>query len=155
MKSVAFVFLLVVSGVANAAPMIDAEAAAIRAAITARDNAYDAGDLEKYMQVFASDFLSFSLGAPSGGQDKKTTAENLRKVFLINSGHSSSDVQEITVSGKMAYVRTNFKLTLTPKSGGETQQYSGYDIEVWDKGDDGQWRVTRYMGIPNQVNCPR
>lgn len=152
MKSVAIALLLAVPAVVNAAPTSDT--VAIKAAIATQDNAYDAGDLQKYMKIFATDFLSFSLGAPSRGQDKKSTLVNLRNVFQNYSTHSSDDIQEMTVSGKIARVRSNFNITLSPKSGGKMQQYSGYDIEIWEKGEDGQWRITRYVGIPNRVNCP-
>src|SRR5262249_31756897 len=103
---------------------------------------YNAGNLKGVLAYYTDDLIKIRQGGPA-----ETKAETARRVAgVFEKFHSQVDVmnEEIRVSGEMAYTRGTFRVTLTPKAGGEPQIIERRYLEIWRK-EDGRWRVARTM----------
>ena len=54
-----------------------------------------------------------------------------------------NDVQEIEVSGNLAYCWNRLSVTAKPRNGGTERRRSGYTLSVFKKFEDGKWRLIR------------
>ncbi len=73
------------------------------------------------------------------GRDAFATAfQSLAKIHI----EIVSDIQEIEVSGDMAYSWTSLVVTITPKNGGTPARREGYTLTVYRK-QDGEWLLAR------------
>jgi len=54
-----------------------------------------------------------------------------------------SEIQEVRVSGEMAYCWNHFSVTLTPLDGGPAKRSKGYTLTILRKTHDSRWVVTR------------
>lgn len=54
-----------------------------------------------------------------------------------------SDVQEIEVSGNLAYCWNRLSVTAKPINGGTERRRNGYTLSVFKKFEDGNWRLIR------------
>ena len=114
----------------------------IAAAIAEFAEVYNAGDLEKMMAYYGDDVIKVRQGAPP-----ETKPEMARRVAAVfEKFHTRVEVMndEIRVSGEMAYTRGSFRVTLTPKAGGEAQLIERRYLEIWRK-EGGRWLVVRTM----------
>jgi len=114
----------------------------IESAIADFIKAYNAGDLAKVLEYYADDIIKVRQGAPP--ETKSETAPRVAAVFA--KFHSRVDVvtDEIRTSGDLAYTRGSFRVTLTPKAGGESQIIERRYLEIWRK-EHGRWLVARTM----------
>jgi len=114
----------------------------IEASISEFIRVYNAGDLEGVLAYYSDDLIKVRQGGPA--ETKTETAKRVAGVF--DKFHSRVDVtnDEIRVSGEMAYTRGTFRVTLSPKAGGERQIIERRYLEIWLK-EDGRWRVARTM----------
>jgi ketosteroid isomerase-like protein len=67
----------------------------------------------------------------------------LRGMLSTHAIESSSEIEEIEVSGNMAFSRTRLSVTVTSKHGGTPLQRSGHTLSILRKGGDGRWRLSR------------
>jgi ketosteroid isomerase-like protein len=114
----------------------------IEASISEFIRVYNAGDLEGVLAYYSDDLIKIRQGGPA--ETKAETAKRVAGVF--DKFHSRVDVtnDEIRVAGEMAYTRGTFRVTLSPKAGGERQIIERRYLEIWLK-EDGRWRVARTM----------
>jgi len=114
----------------------------IESAISDFIKAYNEGDLKSVLSYYGDDLIKIRHGAAS--ETKQETAHRVAAVF--NNFISRVDVttDEIMTAGNLAFTRGTFCVTLTPKSGGESQTISRRYLEVWRK-DGGRWLVVRTM----------
>jgi len=54
-----------------------------------------------------------------------------------------SEIQEIEISGNLAYCWNRLAVQATPLNGGPERRRSGYTLSVFKKFDDGAWRLIR------------
>ena len=114
----------------------------IRRAIDEFINAYNSGDSHAMLACYADDLVKLRQGAPP--ETKPEVARRVAEVF--DKFHSRVDVSndEILVAGELAFTRGSFRVTLTPKAGGETQTIDRRYLELWRK-ENGRWLVIRTM----------
>ena len=105
-------------------------------------NAYNSGDIDAVLACYGDDLIKLRQGAPP--ETKPEVARRVAEVFT--KFHSRVDVSndEILVSGELAFTRGSFRVTLTPKAGGETQTIDRRYLELWRK-ENGRWLVVRTM----------
>jgi uncharacterized protein (TIGR02246 family) len=115
---------------------------AIDAAIAEFVSAYNAGNLEAVMDYYAPDLIKLRQGSPP--ETKAETAQRIKTVFDRYNSRVDVVTDEIHVSGKTAYTRGSFRVTLTPKMGGEPQTVDRRYLEIWRK-ENGRWLVARTM----------
>ena len=115
---------------------------AIRALIEHWLRATRDGDVEAVLQLMAPDVVFLVAGQPPM-QGRETFAGGLRKVLTDNVIESDSQIDEIAVSGDMAYCRTRLSVTMTSKHGNLPIQRTGHTLSILRKGVDGRWQLTR------------
>jgi uncharacterized protein (TIGR02246 family) len=125
--------LLAISACGQSAPSTDT--AGIEAGSDAWEAALNAKDIDALVDMYASDArLLPPDGAMTVGHD------GVRAAFgaMIDAGQSGvTTIVEASVSGDVGYIVGTF----TVEAGGE-QVGTGKYIETWQRGDDGQWRIS-------------
>lgn len=100
------------------------------------------GDVEQVLALMAPDAVFLTPGA-APMQGKEAFANSMRGALGDNSFEAVSEIDEITVSGDMAYSRTRLTVTITSKHGKLPVQRTGHTLSILRKGADGKWLLTR------------
>jgi uncharacterized protein (TIGR02246 family) len=104
--------------------------------------ATQAGDVDSVLELMTPDVVFLVPGQPAvKGRD--AFAQALRNMLATHAIESHSDIEEIEVSGDMAYSRTKLSVTVTSKHGGTPILRSGHTLSILRKGADGRWRLSR------------
>jgi uncharacterized protein (TIGR02246 family) len=114
---------------------------AIRDLIANWARASAVGDLPQILSAMSEDAVFLTPGnPPMRGRDSFAAAfQQLAGIHL----EASSQIEEIRVSGDMAYAWTSLTVTATPKNGGTPVRRSGHTLTVFRKQPDGSWVLTR------------
>lgn len=121
---------------------MSADEQAIRELIERWIEATRGGDVETILALMAPDAVFLVAGQPPM-QGREAFEKSLRGVLEGNIIDSTSEVDEIAVSGDMAYCRTRLSVTVTSKHGKLPLQRTGHTLTILRKGSDGQWLLTR------------
>ena len=115
---------------------------AIRNLIATWNRATAAGDVKPLLNLMAEDVVFLTPGNPPlRGRDAFVTAfQATLGRFRID---PKSEVQEIQVSGDLAYCWTHITVELTPVNGGSPARRSGYTLTILRKHPGGDWFITR------------
>ena len=115
---------------------------AIRALIARWIEATRAGDVESVLSLMAPDAMFLMAGqGPMVGQG--AFAASLRGVLADHLIDSTSEVDEVAVSGDMAYCRSRLSVIVTSRHGKLPMQRTGHTLTILRKGSDGRWLLTR------------
>lgn len=117
----------------------EAEVDAVRAASAAWDEAFNAGDLEALMELYAEDAVDMPPGFPAI-EGIEAIAGDLEYILGEYDAHHETSIVDIKIGGDLAVERANYTMELTPKAGGETMTEVGKHIVVRQKIDD-EWKV--------------
>jgi len=99
-------------------------------------------DVDTVLDLMTADVVFLVPGQePMQGRD--AFAASLRAVLGTHAIESSSEIDEILVSGDLAYCRTRLKVTVTSKHGGTPMLRSGHTLSIMRRCEDGKWRLTR------------
>jgi len=125
---------------------------AIRDLIANWARASAAGDLPQILSAMSEDVVFLTPGNPPmrGREGFAAAFQSLANVHL----EATNDIQEIQVSGDMAYAWTSLTVTVTPKNGGSPTRRTGYTLTVYRKLADGAWVLSRdanLLGPPEPV----
>ncbi|MEM9302049.1 MAG: DUF4440 domain-containing protein [Pseudomonadota bacterium] len=111
---------------------------------------YNAGDLESFMGLLHDDVIVMAENQPTVAG--KAAA---RAYFAARVGRPGvtfiDELLEIRVNGSWAYFRGDFTFESAPtETGGETHRARGRYLVLYEKGDDGEWRMLRDIdnGLP-------
>jgi uncharacterized protein (TIGR02246 family) len=127
---------------------------AIRSVVESEMAAANAGDLEGWLAHFADDvsFLPANESILLGKEAVRAWGEFLFSQFDL---HEDVSVEEVVVSGDLAYTRTTFAMTMTPKAGGESFTDVGKMLSIFGRQQDGSWKWSRACwnsdGPPSEV----
>jgi ketosteroid isomerase-like protein len=121
--------------------MTDAEAE-IRAVLDAFVAAYDRGDVESILACYAEDLVKLRSGAPA--ETKAETGRRLAELFASYTGALTARIDEVLVSGDMAFSSGSVRIALTPRAGGEAKTLERRTVELW-RLSNGRWLVCRTM----------
>jgi uncharacterized protein (TIGR02246 family) len=124
----------------------EAEAEATRAAVNAAGDAwaaaFKAGDLETIAASYTADAVAMPPDAPTE-TGREAVAATFEEMFAAGStADSSLTTDEIGVGDDWAFRRGHFTLVIQPEEG-DPATSTGKFIEVWRKGADGTWRISR------------
>lgn len=126
--------------------------AEIRAAIEQFIAAYNAGDLASLLACYSDDLIKTRQGAPP--ETKSETARRVTEVFRLYQTSVEVVNDELHVGGDTAFTRGSFRVSLTPKAGGETRHIDRRYLEIWRR-VDGQWKVARTMDNEGALSSER
>jgi ketosteroid isomerase-like protein len=120
---------------------------AILTAITDYREAFNNGDVERLLSVFAYEFTDMSFGVPSffGEEARNVLRGRMSSLFEKYRAEMKISVVAVNVLGETAYDFGWHILTLVPKAGGDAITTRQRYMEVWGKQPDGSWKVELYM----------
>jgi ketosteroid isomerase-like protein len=120
---------------------------AILTAITDYREAFNNGDVERLLSVFAYEFTDMSFGVPSffGEEARNVLRGRMSSLFEKYRAEMKISVVAVNVLGETAYDFGWHILTLTPKAGGDSMITRQRYVEVWGKQPDGSWKIQLYL----------
>lgn len=119
---------------------------AIRTLIERWIGATLSGDVEAVLSLMAPDAVFLVAGQPPM-QGRDAFSASLRGALDENTIESVSEIDEIEVSGDMAYCRTRLSVTIVSKHGNLPLQRTGHTLSILRKGADGKWLLTRDANV--------
>jgi uncharacterized protein (TIGR02246 family) len=135
-----------VAATCNPEPAQSAVTRAFEGLVRARS----ARDTDAVMAFFDKDALLSYPGHPDSGFDA------IREVFWKSysnpdlRGRYSADIEEVQVSGNLAFVRAVWTADLEQKSTSRKVHTRDKDLEIWRCQPDGSWKLYRGLSFPIQ-----
>ena len=113
---------------------------------------YKTGDIERWLDAFADDAVGMhnTLPALEGKQALRGFAEAVHSTFNIEQLDVSVD--SVTRSGDWVLARGNFTAHFVLKQGNpgeQSQPQQGKYVLLWERQDDGAWKIILDMGNSN------
>jgi len=110
-------------------------------------SAYNRGDIDAVMSVFAADLVDMSAGEATlrGAQAHRQTSDRLRDTFTKFKGHLTVTSEEIEVAGDWAFDWGTLQVRLDPLEGGQPKIIERRFLEIWRRSKTGGWQVVRGM----------
>lgn len=103
--------------------------------------AVNAGDLGRLLALMADDVVFLNPGqAPCGRDGFPAGFSAAHERFHVR---CISDLEEVVVTGDVAYTLCRDSLSLTPRSGGETMKLAGHRMTIYRRQPDGRWLLAR------------
>ncbi len=115
---------------------------AIRRLVAQWQSATAAGDVETVLGLMAEDVVFLLPGRPPM-QGRSVFAHGLRELLQGHRVESSGDVQDVSVSGDLAYCWNLLTVRVTPLSGGDTVIRQGHVLSIFRKQINGEWVLIR------------
>lgn len=101
-----------------------------------------AGDVDTVLGLMSDDVIFLVAGQPPM-KGRGTFEKGLRSLLTTHRLESTSDIQEIYVSGDLGYCWSVLTVRITPLSGGNTMERTGSALSILRKRTDGKWVVVR------------
>jgi uncharacterized protein (TIGR02246 family) len=115
---------------------------AIRNLVAKWHRATAAGDVDSILGLMAEDVVFLVAGKPPM-KGRSSFEKGLRGLLKSHRVESSGDVQEVLVSGDLAYCWTLLKVRVTPLAGGSANERSGSTLSILRKQANGSWVLAR------------
>ena len=127
------------------------DAYAIRLAKTELRDGYNTGNVNRVLSVFRDAFSDMSDGRASfyGTEAKAVLRHHLTKLFARYRARLTVTIISIGIQGGLAFDWGWHKLTLTPKKGGRLKTTRTRYLEIWQKQDDGKWKIAIFFDNPD------
>ncbi len=124
---------------------------AILTAITEYREAFNTGDVDRLLSVFADAYTDMSFGVPSffGDEAPRVLRHRMERLFAEYTAEMRISVIIVNVFGDMAYDCGWHIVTLTPKSDGLPVKTRQRYISLWARQADGSWKIRFYMDNPD------
>jgi uncharacterized protein (TIGR02246 family) len=137
----------------SAAAMTDAEAG-IKETMTAYNAALNGGDTTAVVPLYTDDGV-FMPPYSQSAVGKEAVKKAYDKVFDELKFHVQFAIAELVViAPTWAYVRTNSAGTTDHHSSGKTIAEANQELFIFEKGNDGKWRIARYSFSPTSPPRP-
>ena len=115
---------------------------AIRNLVALWHSATAAGDVETVLGLMAEDVVFLVAGRPSI-RGRGSFESGLRRLLTTHRIESTGDVQEVVVSGDLAYCWIELAVRVIPQSGGNAATRAGSALSILRKQVGGSWVVVR------------
>jgi uncharacterized protein (TIGR02246 family) len=116
---------------------------AIRQLVETWHRATASGDVPQILQLMADDVV-FLVAGQEPMRGRASFESNLRTLLQQHRIESSYEIQEIDVSGGLAYCWNSLSVTVTPLAGGAPLHRTGNALTILHKrAVDGAWLVVR------------
>jgi uncharacterized protein (TIGR02246 family) len=115
---------------------------AIRQVIASWHSATAAGDIETVLGLMSEDAVFLVAGQPPM-RGRATFEKGLRGLLATHRIESTGEVQEIGISGDVAYGWTRLTVRIIPASGRDVVTRSGNTLSIFRKQADGSWVLAR------------
>lgn len=114
-------------------------------------DAFNKKDLQKSLAIYSEDFIGYYPDQPD--QSFKTIKEQYQHL-LTNKNLSIAlaiKIDEIQMSGNLTFVRMILSATVKPAFATEANVAHDKGIQVWQKNQDGEWKLIRASTFPVQI----
>jgi uncharacterized protein (TIGR02246 family) len=101
-----------------------------------------AGDVDTVLGLMADDVVFLVAGRPPM-RGRSAFESGLRQLLATHRIESSGQVQEVQVSGTLAYCWTELTVRIVPSAGGNAATRTGNALSILRKQADGAWRLVR------------
>lgn len=115
---------------------------AIRDLIALWHRATAAGDVDTVLSLMAEDVVFLVAGQPPM-RGREAFARGLRGLLSHHRIESTGEVEEVQVSGDLAYSWTKLTVRVVPLAGGDATVRSGSALSILRKQSNGSWVLTR------------
>jgi ketosteroid isomerase-like protein len=125
--------------VAEDASSVEADLQAINQVFVQIQETASAGDVEGFLALVCDDAeLIRPHEPPVAGEDAHQWLRTFIEQFVIEPEYSD---EEVVVAGDWAFHRYSYKVTATPRVGGESSAENGHGIHILQKQEDGSWKI--------------
>ena len=121
---------------------MSADEQAIRNLIAEWHRATMAGDVDAVLRLMAEDVVFLVAGQPPM-KGRGAFEQGLRSVLASHRIESTGNIQELEISGDLAYCWTLLKVSITPLSGGNSMVREGSSLSILRKQAGGSWVLVR------------
>jgi uncharacterized protein (TIGR02246 family) len=101
-----------------------------------------AGDVDAVLDLMTEDVVFLAAGQPPM-RGREAFATGLRGLLTQRRIESTFQIQEIIVSGDLAYAWTQLSVRIITRESGEAMVREGNALSILRKEADGKWRVMR------------
>ena len=115
---------------------------AIRDRVALWHSATATGDIDTVIGLMAEDVIFLVAGKPPV-RGRASFAQGLRTFLTQHRIESKGDIQEIEISGNLAYCWANLTVRVVPLSGGKGTLRAGSTLSIFRKQPTGSWVVVR------------
>jgi uncharacterized protein (TIGR02246 family) len=119
-----------------------ADEQAIRNLVALWHSATAAGDVDTVLGLMAEDVVFLVAGRPPM-RGRSAFESGLRKLLTTHRIESTGKVQEVEVSGNLAYCWTELTVRIVPQAGGNAAARAGSALSILRKQTSGSWVVVR------------
>jgi uncharacterized protein (TIGR02246 family) len=119
-----------------------ADMAAIREKVHRYAATINAGDFEGWISIWTDDAIQMYPGAPArlGKEQIRAGMKPAFDNFTLKIELTSAI--EVKVSSDLGYACGTYLLSMTPKAGGETIEFDGKYLSIFERQADGSWKGT-------------
>jgi len=114
----------------------------IRDLVNTWHTATAAGDVEAVLKLMAEDVVFLVAGQPPM-KGRSTFEKGLRGLLQTHLIESTSEIQEVEVSGTLAYCWSVLTVQIAPRAGGKPVVRTGSAVSILRKQVNGTWAVVR------------
>lgn len=115
---------------------------AIRDLVAEWTRATLAAEVDRILPLMAEDVEFYVPGQPIM-RGRAAFEQGVRAVLASHRVESHADVQQVEVSGSLAYCTARLRVAITPLAGGETMRKAGNVLSVYRKNAAGKWQLAR------------
>ncbi len=120
----------------------EADIAAIKDLVNQYGATINAGDLDLWISLWADHAIQMAPDAPAVIGKEKIRARR-QSLFDLYDWKMTVDTEEVRVAGDWAFARGTYTYTKAPKEEGATTKGTGKWLSIFEKQDDGSWKMTR------------
>jgi len=121
---------------------MSADEQAIRDLVALWHSATAKGDVDTVLGLMAEDVVFLVAGKPPM-KGRSAFEQGLRTLLTQHRIESTGDIQEIGVSGDLAYCWTNLTVRIVPIAGGDATTRSGSALSILRRQSTGSWILVR------------
>ena len=121
---------------------MSADEQAIRDLVASWHRATATGDVDTVLKLMADDVVFLVAGHPPM-RGRSSFERGLRGLLSQNRIDSTGEIQEIAVSGDLAYCWSALTVRVTPLAGGTATVRTGNALSILRKQSNGSWVVVR------------
>ena len=121
-----------------------ADETAIRNVMSSYESALNASNTEAAMPLYAEDgvFMAPNNQSAVGKASVRQAYDAVFKAITLKVKFTIAEL--VVMSAQWAFVRTNSTGTQKINATGATSREANQELFIFNKGDDGQWRIARY-----------
>jgi uncharacterized protein (TIGR02246 family) len=100
------------------------------------------GDMDRWISLWSDDGIQLPPETPAK-KGKQKIREAMQPLVDLYQWNISIHPEETHVSGNWAFSRGNYSWAWTPRGEGENMEGRGKFLTIFQKTDDGSWRIAR------------